>query len=146
MLELSLINKKFPSLPYQVDVKRVRQFARATGETSPVFFDLEIAKSLGHPSLLTPITFLAVIINENNYPLKYINALGVDPFKILHAGQHYKYHMQTYAGDTINMESKITDIYNKKSKTLQFIEITSLFKNQENILVAESTSLLVIRA
>ena len=132
-------------MPYQVDVKRVQQFARATGETSPVFFDLEIAKSLGHPSLLTPITFLAVISNENNYPLKYIIALGVDPFKILHAGQHYKYHMPTYAGDTVIMESKITDIYNKKKETLQFIEITSLFKNQENILVAESTSLLVIR-
>ena len=64
---------------------------------------------------------------------------------VLHAGHKYKYYKLVFAGDKIIMKSKIKDIYHKKNGTLKFVEIESLFVNQNKDSVVESISTLVIR-
>tara|TARA_Y100000741_G_scaffold354558_1_gene328989 strand:- start:556 stop:996 length:441 start_codon:yes stop_codon:yes gene_type:complete len=145
MLNESLIKKKFPPVIFNINSERIRLFSKATGETNPVYFNKRIAKSKGYPSLITPPTFLTVVVNEVNYPFKYISDIGIDLNRILHAGQNYRYHHLIYAGDTITMESQIIDIYTKKNRTLQFLEFKSLYTNQNNQLVSESNSTLVAR-
>ena len=145
MLDRSLINKKYPLVTFDVETQRLIFFAKATGQTDPVYFDEEIAKEKGHPSLLAPPTFLTVVGHEQDDPYKHITDLGIDFGKVLHAGQTYKYHHPVYAGDVITMEGQIVDIYEKKNKTLQFVEFQSTYTNQDNIAVSESLTTLVAR-
>ena len=49
------------------------------------------------------------------------------------------------AGDELRMDSKIGDIYDKKDGMLEFVSFISNYKNQKNVLVAESVSSLVLR-
>ena len=145
MLDRSLIKKKYPPISFDIEKQRLRFFAKATGQTDPIYFDEQAARENGHPSILAPPTFLTVVGHEQEKPYKYITDLGIDFGKILHAGQTYKYYKPVYAGDVITMESQIVDLYEKKNGALQFIEFQSTYANQDNIMVAESLATLVAR-
>lgn len=132
-------------MSFDVEKQRLRFFAKATGQTDPIYFDEQAARENGHPSILAPPTFLTVVGHEQEKPYKYITDLGIDFGKILHAGQTYKYYKPVYAGDVITMESQIVDLYEKKNGALQFIEFQSTYANQDNIMVAESLATLVAR-
>ena len=65
--------------------------------------------------------------------------------RLLHAGQMYSYHAPVYAGDTIIMNSKIANMYDKKEGILQFVVFESKFTNQKQNKVVEASSTLVVR-
>ena len=145
MLNRSLINKTFPIIKFDVEKQRVKFFSKVTGQTDPVYFDEKAALEKGYPSLLTPPTFLTTVGHEQKNPYQYLDDLSINMKDVLHAGQKYKYYKLVFAGDKIIMKSKIKDIYHKKNGTLKFVEIESLFVNQNKDSVVESISTLVIR-
>ena len=145
MLNKSLINKTYPPIIFDIEKQRVRFFSKAIGQTDPVYFDEDIAKEKGFPSLLAPPTFLTTVSHEQRNPYQYLHDLSIDMENVLHAGQCYKYHDLVFAGDQITMESKIKNMYDKKNGSLQFIEFESIFLNQNKKLTVESLSTLVIR-
>ena len=145
MLNKSLINKTYPPIIFDIEKQRVKFFSKATGQTDPVYFDENIAKEKGFPSLLAPPTFLTTVSHEQKNPYQYLHDLSIDMKNVLHAGQSYKYHDLIFAGDQITMESKIKNMFDKKNGSLQFIEFESIFLNQNKKLTAESLSTLVIR-
>jgi len=145
MLNRSLINKKYPPVIFDIPKQRIIFFAKATGQTDPVYFDESKAKGKGFPSLLAPPTFLTVVVYEQDNPYEYLNGLSIDLGKILHAGQTYKYYRPFFAGDVITMNSQIVDMYDKKNGSLQFLEFESIYTNQKKLLVAQSLSTLVVK-
>ncbi|MBA64553.1 MAG: acyl dehydratase [Candidatus Marinimicrobia bacterium] len=145
MLDRSLINKNYPTVKFDVEKQRLKFFAKATGQTDPIYFDEIIAREKGFPSILAPPTFLTTVAYEQNNPNQYIYDLSVNMKDVLHAGQIYKYHSLVFAGDIITMDSKIKDMYDKKNGSLEFVEFESLYTNQNGKLVVESLSTLVIR-
>ena len=145
MLNKSLINKTYPPIIFDIEKQRVKFFSKATGQTDPVYFDEDIAKEKGFPSLLAPPTFLTTVSHEQKNPYQYLHDLSINMKNVLHAGQSYKYHDLVFAGDQITMESKIKNMYDKKNGSLQFIEFESIFLNQNKKLTVESLSTLVIR-
>ena len=145
MLNRSLINKTYPPIIFDIEKQRVKFFSKATGQTDPVYFDEDIAKERGFPSLLAPPTFLTTVSHEQKNPYQYLHDLSIDMKNVLHAGQSYKYYDLVFAGDQITMESKIKNMYDKKDGSLQFIEFESIFLNLNKKLTVESLSSLVIR-
>ena len=145
MLNKSLINKSYPPVEFDIEKQRVKFFSKVTGQTDPVYFDEKAAQKKGYPSLLAPPTFLTAVGHEQKNPYQYLDDLSINMKDVLHAGQKYKYYKLVFAGDKIIMKSKIKDIYHKKNGTLKFVEIESLFINQNKDSVVESISTLVIR-
>ena len=145
MLNRSLINKTFPIIKFDVEKQRVKFFSKVTGQTDPVYFDEKAALEKGYPSLLTPPTFLTTVGHEQKNPYQYLEDLSISMKDVLHAGQKYKYYKLVFAGEKIKMESKIKDMYEKKNGNLKFVEIESLFFNQNKELLAESLTTLVIK-
>ena len=117
-----------------------------TVEVDSTIVDLaDFAKKNGHPSILAPPTFLTTIGYEQEKPYQYLEDLGIPIGSILHARQEYTNYEPIYAGDELRMESKIGEIYEKKDGMLEFVSFISNYKNQKNVLVAESVSTLVLR-
>jgi len=145
MLNRSLIGKMYPETFVLVEKQKLKLFAKATQQSDPIYFDEEIAKKNGHPSILAPLTFLTTIGYEQEKPYQYLEDLGISLGGILHAKQEYTYYHCIYAGDKLRMESKIGDIYERKDGMLEFVSFISNYKNQKNVLVAESISTLVLR-
>ena len=65
--------------------------------------------------------------------------------KLLHGEQGFIYHGAVCAGDTVTVQSRIEDIYDKKNGALEFIVKSSRAINQDDALVAEMRTVLVCR-
>jgi len=60
-LDESFIGRSFgPFEAYQVGREKIREFANAIGDRSPVCHDLEAARAAGHPDVVAPPTFPVV--------------------------------------------------------------------------------------
>ena len=117
-------------------------FAAATGERDPVYTDLAAARANGHPDLPVPPTFFMSMENET-HGLRFLGGLGVDLGAVLHGEQHFVYRAMVHAGDHIDIQPRIADVYSKKAGTLDFIVRETDF-TRGGELVAQSKTVVVI--
>lgn len=132
---------------HSVDVEkgRLKFFARVIGETDPIYFDEFAARAAGYRSIPAPPTFVFSLELEQPDPFKMLDELGIPLGKVLHAEQTFNYHEPVCAGDTITLQSEITDIYDKKGGALEFLVQEFTAKNQDDTLVAKMQRTIVVR-
>ncbi|MFE5585504.1 MaoC family dehydratase N-terminal domain-containing protein [Kitasatospora sp. NPDC056531] len=132
--------------PITVEVERgrLRFFAKATGQTDPVYTDVDAAGRADHRDLPVPPTFFFSLELEAPDPFAYLAALGVDLRRVLHGEQAFTYHRPAYAGDKLTLRPRIVDVYSKKGGALDFlVKRTDVHRGTE--LIAEAQSVLVVR-
>jgi hypothetical protein len=144
-LDQDVIGRQLPSVTVTVDAGRLRFFAKAIGETNPVFTDQQAAQAAGHRDLPVPPTFLFGIELESPDPFAWLSDLGVDLRRVLHGEQSFTYHSQAVAGDVLTASPRITNVYSKKGGALEFIEKTSVVTRDSGAVVADLTSVIVVR-
>ncbi len=145
MIDKKHIGRMTPPQTIDVEKGRLKFFAKAIGETDPVYSDEAAAKAAGYASIPAPPTFAFCLEMETNSLWDNIAAMGVPVGKILHGSQNFAYHAPIYAGDRITFVTKVSDIYDKKSGALEFIVEDTTAKNQADVLVAELQRVIVVR-
>jgi acyl dehydratase len=128
-----------------LDRGRLRFFAKAIGETDPVYTDVAAARAAGYPDLPAPPTFLFAAEMDSGAVMQTLEDLEIPLAKLLHGEQSFTYHRPAFAGDVITVISEIADIYDKKGGALEFVVKQSDARNQKGDLVAELRSTLVCR-
>jgi acyl dehydratase len=139
------------SEPRIVDVEKgfLKFFAKATGETDPVYFDEDAARAAGHPAIPMPPTYLFSL--QMSAPAKRgdafdkVNGLGIDMGKVLHGEQGFTYHRPIYAGDRLTITTTTSDIYAKRGGALEFVVQDTRFENDAGVLCAEARQVTVVR-
>jgi len=139
------------SEPRVVEVERgfLKFFAKATGETNPIYFDEEAARAAGHPDILMPPTYVFSL--QLSAPAKVgdlldpIGGIGVDMRRILHGEQSFTCHRPIYAGDRIALVTTTTDIYEKKGGALQFVVQETRCTSSSKGLCVEARQVTVVR-
>lgn len=133
--------------PFEVEVEkgRLRFFAKATGQTDPVYADEATAHAAGHPGLPVPPTFLFCLEMEAPDPAAIRNLLGLDYRRLLHGEQGFSFHRMAYAGDRLRFEQRIEDIYDKKGGALEFVVRMTRVSNQRGEHVADLRCVTVMR-
>lgn len=144
-LNPSVVGTELPTTTITLDRGRLRFFAKAIGETNPVYTDVDAATGAGHPDLPAPPTFLFSIELEAPDPFAYLAALGVDLRFVLHGEQSFVYHEIAYAGDELVADPRITDVYTKKAGTLQFIVKDTAVIRADATPIADLRSVIVVR-
>lgn len=135
-----------PYRPYKMTVSRtdIQRFANATGETDPVYFDLDSARAAGHRDLLAPPYFpYTVRLHAAN--LVPADALEPDgsasedvpplPTTRAMAGETViEFGDPIHAGDDLLLEKRITNLYEKEGRSgpLVFVTTAFVFTNQHN--------------
>ena len=139
------------SEPRVVDVElgQLKFFAKATGETNPIYFDPEAARAAGHRAVPAPPTFclslhLAAPAQRGGL-LDKEHGLGVDMARMLHGEQHFAHHQPIYAGDRITVTTTTADIYEKKGGLLDFVVRETRVTNEAGEHVADLRGVLVHR-
>jgi acyl dehydratase len=144
MLNKSFINRTLPSFHATAELGQLMLFAKATGETRPEYIDEAAAHDAGFPSLPLPPTFLFSL--ELTYPSAGWRAeIGIQNARILHGEQSFKYHRLAFAGERLQFESRIADIYDKKGGALSFVVRETRVSNARGEHVADLRSVLVHR-
>jgi acyl dehydratase len=145
-----MIDKKFigyqlkPSSLY-MDRTRLQFFAKAIGEQDPVYTDPDAARAAGYPDLPAPPTFMFAAELDSGANNQLLMDLDIPLTKLLHGEQSFRYFKPVCAGETVNVQSTITDIYDKKGGKLEFVVKDSRATNQKDELVAQMRTVLVVR-
>lgn len=145
MVDKSLIGRSLGVTSADVEKGRLRFFAKAIGETDPLYTDESAAQAAGYRSLPVPPTFLTCLQSEGRDLKDTLDVLGFDLGRILHAEQAYTYHQMAFAGDTLTFDTRIADVYEKKGGALQFAVNETQVTNQHGEHIADIRSSLVQR-
>lgn len=145
MLDRSKIGYEFTSFSADVEKGRLKFFAKAIGETNPIYTDETAARDAGYPSLPAPPTFTMVLDMEGPENMPVLELLDIDIAKILHGSQEFEYFAPICAGDVITVTSRIADMFDKKGGALEFVVSENTYTNQNGQLTAKATSTLIVR-
>lgn len=108
-----------------VETGFLKFFAKATGETDPIYFDEDAARAAGYPGLPMPPTYLFSLAlsapAKRGDVFDTENGIGVEFAKVLHGEQSFTYHKPIHAGDRLTLTTTTSDIYAKKGGALEFI-------------------------
>ncbi len=145
MIDKAHIGREFPAHTVAVEAGRLRFFAKATGQTDPVYLDDGAARDAGYRGLPVPPTFLFSLEVEQPDPFAWFNSIGLDLARVLHGEQLFVYHAPACAGDVLTFASRITDVYDKKGGALDFVVKETRVTNQDGVHVADLKATIVQR-
>lgn len=144
MIDGSLVGRISESRVIEVEKGALRLFAKATGETDPIYFDERAAHAAGHRTLPAPPTYLftlALLVPRQNG----LEEMGLDMQRILHGEQSFVYERQIYAGDVVTLTTRIDEIYTKKNGSLEFLVETTSAVDDSGRPFGKMRNVLVIR-
>jgi acyl dehydratase len=145
MLDKSFIGLDLGVRCVDIEAGQLKFFAKATGETNPIYFDCEAARAAGHPDIPAPPTFLFCLNSLAPPGVSILQTLGISQGQLLHGEQSFTNERMMYVGDCISLTGRIADLYEKKGGELGFIVLDTDSTNQNHERVATSRNVLVVR-
>lgn len=145
MLDRAKIGYKFPPFEVTLEKGMLRLFARAIGENNPVYVDEAAAIAAGYRSLLMPPTYPFCLGKFIDDPFDALHLFNLDFNAIVHGEQEFHYHKEACAGDTLQGQKHVADIYAKNQGKLEFIVVKTDFRNQAADLVCDATQIIVVK-
>jgi hypothetical protein len=129
----------------EVEAGRLRFFAKAIGQADPHYINVAAALRRGDPALPVPPTFLYCLDMDAPNPRALIELLDIDIGRVLHGEQSFTYHRLAYAGERLQFETRIADIYTKKNGALEFVVCDTQVSNVAGERVADLRSTIAVR-
>jgi len=145
MIDRKWLGHELPPSVLAIERTRLQFFAKAIGETDPVYTDPAAAREAGYADLPAPPTFLFAAELDSGATDRLLADLEIPLAKLLHGEQGFSYHGTACAGDTVTVRSAISDIYDRKNGALEFVVKTSVATNQHGARIAELRTVLVCR-
>ncbi|MDP6182373.1 MAG: MaoC family dehydratase N-terminal domain-containing protein [Gammaproteobacteria bacterium] len=145
MIDRKFIGSKAPPFEAEIEKGRLRLFAKAIGETDPIYSDESTARAAGYRSIPVPPTFLFCLEMEQPDPYRWFREMGIPLPHALHGGQAFRYLQTACAGDVLTFNSEVADIYDKKGGELEFVVQDVTITDQNGEPVADFRRTVVIR-
>jgi acyl dehydratase len=140
---MSAVGKVFPSVSYAVGREKVREYARAVGETNPLHLDPEAARAAGHRDVVAPPMFATVYTSPAIGPAFVDPDVGIDFARMVHGAQEFVWGPLVVAGDEIATEVEVTEIYERTG--MRFYVFESRSDNQDGERVCTGTWTCIVR-
>ncbi|TXH21626.1 MAG: MaoC family dehydratase [Elusimicrobia bacterium] len=145
LIDKKHIGMKVPPHSVTPTAWQLKWFAKATGESNPIYFDEAAAAEAGLPGVLVPPTFFFCMDMDKDHPFDYLETMGCDLGKMLHGEQSFVYHKPVNSGEKLDFDVVITDSDYKKNGALRFV-VKDVRVRLQRELVCDVHSVMVIRA
>lgn len=144
-LNRDLVGREYPAgEAYQVGREKIRSFADAIGDGSPLYRDPAAARAAGHPDVIAPPTFLTVLGFRFAGEGPVVDpALGLDYSRVVHGEQRFVHHRPVHAGDVLSVVTRVADI--RDAGRNEVMTSVSEVTDADGAAVATLTSTLVSR-
>ena len=144
-LKMARIGHRYPDTePYEVSATKIREFADAIGDPSPLYRDRNAAQDAGHRDLPAPPTLAVIIAQPATRQASGDPEVGIDYTRVVHGEQRFVHHRPLFAGDVVTASVEILDIRSAGENWLLTTR-TELRRVDDGELVCTSTSTLVER-
>jgi acyl dehydratase len=140
-VETQAIGKRFPAVDYAVGREKIREFASAVGETNPLHFDLEAARTAGYADLVAPPMFAVVYASRSVAPALFDPEVGMNFARMVHGGQEFAWGPLVVAGDEVSTTTTVKDISERGEMTFFIFESVSVNQRGETVCTGTWTNI-----
>src|SRR6202162_2529453 len=142
-LNTEAIGKTYPASTYAVGREKIREYAAALGETSPLHFDVDAASEAGYADVVAPPMFAVVYGARSVGPGILDPEVGINFAMMVHAGQEFVWGPVVVAGDEITTTAAVKDISDRGGMAFYVFETVS--ENQRGETVCTGTWTQIVR-
>jgi acyl dehydratase len=142
-LKTDAIGKEWPASEYEVGREKIREFANAVGEESPVHQDRDAAQAAGFRDVVAPPMFCVVYSAPAMGPMILDPEIGINLAAMLHGSQEFEWDEPVCSGDVISTTPTCREIYEKDEKG--FYVFGSVSVNQDGAQVVKGTWTNIVR-
>jgi len=137
------IGKTYEPVLYAVGREKIREYARAVGETNPVHLDVEAARAAGHSDLVAPPMFAVVYSAPAVGPPIFDPDIELNFAMMVHGGQEFVWGAPVVAGDEVTTTASVKDIHEQGGRG--YYEFESVSTNQRGEEVCRGTWTNIVR-
>ncbi|WP_026065863.1 MaoC family dehydratase N-terminal domain-containing protein [Actinoalloteichus spitiensis] len=132
-----------PTDPYEVGREKIREFADAVGDPSPVYRDPAAARAAGHPDVIAPPTFAFLLSVRANEVIVTDPELGLDYGTVVHGDQSFEHHRPIRAGDRLVVTAHVDAVSSRAGN--EFLTLRSEVTTEDGEAVVTARTMLVAR-
>lgn len=96
------VGKRFPPVPYAIGREKIREYARAVGETNPLHHDVAAARAAGYADVVAPPMFVVVYSSPAIEPAMFDPEIGIDFDRLVHGAQEFVWERVLVAGEEVS--------------------------------------------
>lgn len=137
------VGKRYDPVLYAVGREKIREYARAVGETNPVHLDLDAARAAGYADLVAPPMFAVVYGAPAVGPPIFDPEIELNFAMMVHGGQEFVWGAPVIAGDEISTAVSVKDIREEDGRGYYVFE--SISTNQRGEEVCRGTWTNIVR-
>lgn len=140
---------------FRIERGKIAEFAEAIHAEDSIHFDPATARERGYRDVVAPLTFARAAYFPHNRPDGIGVELGFDlefaSDRVVHGEQGFEYERPLVAGDVLDGETTLTDVYQRESAragTLTFAVYETRFHDREDghVLTTRNTRIETERA
>jgi acyl dehydratase len=143
-VNMQAIGKTYEPVVYAVGREKVREYARAVGETNPVHLDVEAARAAGYADVVAPPMFTVVYSAPAVGPPIFDPEIELNFAMMVHGGQEFVWGPPAVAGDEITTTASVKDI-SEDDDARGYYVFESISTNQRGEQVCRGTWTNIVR-
>jgi acyl dehydratase len=140
-VETKAIGKQFDPAVYAVGREKIKEYARAVGETNPLYLDHEAARAAGYADVVAPPMFAVVYSAAAMGPAIFDPDVAMNFALMVHGGQEFRWDELVIAGDEITTTVTVQDISVRDSMAFYIFESRSTNQRGESVCVGTWTNI-----
>jgi acyl dehydratase len=137
------IGKSYDPVVYAVGREKIKEYARAVGETNPLHLDERAAREAGYGDVVAPPMFAVVFSAPAVAPSMFDPEVGMNFAMMVHGGQEFVWGPLVVAGDEITTTVNVKDISERDGRGYYVFE--SISTNQRGEEVCRGTWTNIVR-
>ena len=137
------IGKTFTPVLYAVGREKIREYASAVGEHSPLHTDHLAAQAAGFADVVAPPMFAVVYSSPAVTPALFDPEVGIDFARLVHGAQEFRWGPLVVAGDEITTTTTVKDIAERGGLAFYVFETQSV--NQDDDVVCTGVWTNIVR-
>jgi len=137
------IGKTYEPALYAAGREKIKEYARAVGETNPMHLDVEAARAAGYSDVVAPPMFAVVYSAPALGPTMFDPELELNLAMMVHGGQEFEWGPVVVAGDEITTTVNVKDISERDGRGYYVLE--SISTNQRGEQVCRGTWTQIVR-
>lgn len=139
-IDTSAAGKAYPPQPYAVGREKIREYARAVGETDPLHLDIDAARAAGHADLVAPPMFAAVYCGPAIERAMFDPEVGIAFARLVHGAQRFEWGPLVVAGDELETIVTVESIEERRGNGIYVLRSESVNQRGEIVCVGVWTN------